>query len=252
MLQKLGRISSRTNLGGGLLGVTRVKRAGQRTRTVHEDWFAWIPDEMEQLFDATRTDLESSNVILSISLDEALSLCKRGQFDSAREQAIVISGLFNRVAVRVCHVIRTIKNHGSHFGTLPNVTPLSPSNFRGATAQRISLMDSLLAKVLFRERTRFFHKLYSLDEIIEGLQREVRALLADISEGAAGFPDRAWQLLEVLGYDLNTCMGETTVILKSFFCALPPEELETFRQKLVNPGPNLEVDPGPIPSFDSE
>ena len=230
--------------------MTRDKRGGQRTRTVHEDWFAWLPNEMEQLFDATRTDLESSNFILSISLDEALSLCGRGQFDSAKERAIVISELFNRVAVRVCHVIRTIKDHGSHFGTLPNVTPLSPSNFRGTTAQRISLMDSVLAKVLFRERTRFFHKLYSLGEIIEDLQKDVRAILADILEGEPGFPDRAWRLLEVLGYDLNTCMGETTVILKSFFCALPPEELETFRQKLVTPVPK--ADTRPTPSFDSE
>jgi len=46
-------------------------------------------------------------------------------------------------------------------------------------------------------------------------------------------PNRAWKELEILGYDLNTCMGETTVVLKSFFCALPAEELETFRQKLV-------------------
>jgi hypothetical protein len=235
------------------LGETRATRAGQRSRTVHEDWFAWIPNEMDQLFDATRHELESSNFILSISLDEALSLCKGGQFDSARERANVIVGLFDRLAARIRHVIRTIRDHGSHFGTLPNVEPLSPSNFRGATAQRVSLMNNLLAKVVFRERTRFFHKLYSLGEIIEDLQKEAHAIVASISEGASQFPDRAWQLLEVLGYDLNTCMGETTVILKSFFCALPPEELETFRTKLVNLVPSrLRVDPGQVQSFDSE
>jgi hypothetical protein len=43
----------------------------------------------------------------------------------------------------------------------------------------------------------------------------------------------------VLGYDLNTCMGETTVVLKSFFCVLPIEELESFRQKLVLQVPAL-------------
>jgi len=235
------------------LGMTHAKRAGQRSRTVHEDWSAWLPNEMDQLFDATRHDLESSNYILSISLDEALSLCKGGQFDSARERAIVIAGLFDRLAVRVGHVICTIRDHGSHFGTLPNVKPLSPSNFRGATAQRVSLMNNLLAKVLFRERTRFFHKLSSLGEIIEDLQKEAHAIAAGISEGVSQFPDRAWQLLEVLGYDLNTCMGETTVILKSFFCALPPEELETFREKLIKLVPShFPVGPGQIPSFDSE
>jgi hypothetical protein len=233
--------------------VTRAKRAGQRSRSVHEDWFAWIPNEMDQLFDATRSELETSDFILSISLDEALALCKGGQFDSAKERASVIVGLFDRLAVRVGHVIRTIKDHGAHFGTLPNVKPLSPSNFRGASAQRVSLMNSLLAKVVFRERTRFFHKLYSLGEIIEDSQREAHAIVSGISEGASQFPDRAWQQLEVLGYDLNTCMGETTVILKSFFCALPPEELETFREKLVKLIPACPVaSAGQIPSFGSE
>jgi hypothetical protein len=220
---------------------------------VHEDWFAWIPNEMDQLFDATRHELESSDFILSISLDEALSLCKGGQFDSAKERANIIAGLFDRLAMRVSHVIRTIKDHGSHFGTLPNVKPLSPANFRGASAQRVSLMNSLLAKVLFRDRTRFFHKLYSLGEIIEDSQKEARAIVESISEGATKFPDRAWQQLEVLGYDLNTCMGEATVILKSFFCVLPPEELETFREKLAKlAASRLSVDPGASSSFDSE
>ena len=240
-------------LSGGALGVTRAKRAGQRSRSVHEDWFAWIPNEMDQLFDATRNELESSDCILSITLDEALSLCKGGQFEPAKERANVVAGLFDRLAVRVGHVIRTIKDHGTHFGTLPNVKPLSPSNFRGATAQRVSLMNNLLARVLFRERTRFFHKLYSLDEIIAESQKEVHTIVNGISEGAAQFPDRAWHQLEVLGYDLNTCMGETTVILKSFFCALPPEELDAFQEKLVSLVPaRLPVNPGRIPSFGNE
>jgi hypothetical protein len=231
----------------------RAKRAGQRSRSVREDWFAWIPNEMDQLFDSTRHELESSNFILSLSLDEALALCKGGQFDSAKERAIVIAGLFDRLAVRIGHVIRTIKDHGSHFGTLPNVTPLSSSNFRGPAAQRVSLMNNLLAKVLFRERTRFFHKLSSLGEIVDDLQNEARSIVTGISEGGSQLPDRAWELLEVLGYDLNTCMGETTVILKSFFCALPPEELEPFRQKLVNLVPShLPADPGQVESFDTE
>ena len=239
--------------GGGPLGATRAKRAGQRSRTVREDWFAWIPNEMDQLFDATRAEMESSNFILSISLDEALSLCKRGELEYARDRATVIAGLFDRLAARVCHVIQTIKDHGSHFGTVPNVKPLYASNFRGTTAQRIALMDNVLAKVLFRERTRFFHKLHSLGEIIESLQKEARAILHDISEGVSQVPFRGWELLEVLGYDLNTCMGETTILLKSFFCALPAEELEAFRHKLVNLGPpGLGIDSGATPSFDPE
>jgi hypothetical protein len=234
------------------LGVARAKRVGQRSRTVREDWFAWIPNEMDQLFDATRQELESSNFILSITLDEALSLCKGGQFNFARDRVTVIASLFDRLAGRVGHVIDAIKDHGSHFGTLPNVSPLSPSNFRGATAQRVSFMNNLLAKVVFRERTRFFHKLYSLGEIVDDAQKEAGAILAAISQGSSQVPDQAFQLLEVLGYDLNTCMGETTIILKSFFCALPPEELEIFRAKLVKLTPSrFPADPGQTQSFDS-
>jgi hypothetical protein len=237
--------------GGGFLGETRAKRACQRSRTVHEDWVAWIPNEMDQLFDATRSDLESSNSILNITLDEALSLCKGGQFDSAKERAIIFAGLFDRLAVRVRHVVSSIKDHGTHFGTLPNVTSLSPSNFRGAIAQKVALMNNLLSRVVFRERTRFFHKLESIDEIVDQLQKETHAIVSELSEGDFEFSDRAWQQLEVLGYDLNTCMGEATVILKSFFCALPPEELETFRKKLISLVPSLILPaPGETHSFD--
>ena len=84
---------------------------------------------------------------------------------------MVFTELFDRLAIRLRLVIRTIKEHGSHFGTLPNVTALVASNFRGTTAQRISTKDNFLAKVLFGGRSRFFHKLHALGEIIEELQK---------------------------------------------------------------------------------
>jgi hypothetical protein len=205
---------------------------------------------MNQLFDATRQELESSNFILSVALDDALSHCKAGRYDSANESAIIVVGLFDRLALRLRHVIDTIREHGSHFGTLPNVKPLSASNFRGVTAQRVSRVNSLLAKVLFRERTRFFHKLHSLGEIVEHVHQEARAIIEGISDAAEEGSRQAWDELEVLGYDLNTCMGETTILLKSFFCALPPKELESFRQKLVRwVPPPIAVGTGRAPSW---
>jgi hypothetical protein len=194
---------------------------------------------MDQLFGATRTELENSNVILCVALDEALAFSEQEQFTVAKERAVVFKELFDRLAIRLQLVIHTIEEHGSHFGTLPNVTALAAANFRGTTAQRIASKDNFLAKILFGGRSRFFHKLQALTEIIEELQDETRVIVLDISEGASMFPDRVWRELEVLGYDLNTCMGETTVLLKSFFCALPVEELEAFRLKLVTQVPDL-------------
>jgi hypothetical protein len=222
--------------GVGLLG---PKRASQRFKTVREDWSAWLPAEMDQLFGATRSELENSNVILSVALDEAIALSEQEQFAIAKERAVVFTELFDRLAIRLRLVIRTIEEHGSHFGTLPNVTALSVSNFRGTTAQRISSKDTFLAKILFGGRSRFFHKLQALKEIIEELQDETHAIVGDVSEGVPLFPDRVWRELEVLGYDLNTCLSETTVVLKSFFCALPDEELAAFRVKLESPVPDL-------------
>jgi len=60
----------------------------------------------------------------------------------------------------------------------------------------------------------FFHKLHALKEIIEELQKETRAIVEDVSYGALGTRDCTWRELEVSEYDLNTCMGETTVVLK--------------------------------------
>jgi len=235
------------------LGVTRGKRAGQRSRTVQEDWFAWLPHEMDQLFDAARNELESSNNILSISLDEALTFCERGQFERARETASVFADLFDRLSIRLSMVIQAVKEHGSHFGTLPNVDSLAPANFRGISAQRISWMNALLARVVFRGRSRYFHKLQSVGEIIEDLQKQVHAIVTDVTDGAHIFPDRAWRELEVLGYDLHTCMSETIVILKSFFCVLPAEELEIFRTRLVSMVPAIRPDAsGRTEPFDTE
>ena len=221
------------------MGGLRAKRACQRSRNVREDWSAWLPNEMDQLFGATRSELECFNGILSVALDEALGLCEPEHFTVAKERVAAFGGLFDRLATHLRLVIRTIEEHGSHFGTLPNVVALASENFRGPTAQRISFMDNLLAKVVFRGRTRFFHKLNSLKEIIEELQKETRVIVDDVSDGTPEFLDRAWRELEVLGYDLNTCMGETTVVLKSFFCALPAEELEAFRHKLVTQVPAI-------------
>jgi hypothetical protein len=215
------------------MGASRARRAIHLTNSVRDDWFAWLPNEMDGLFDATRNELECSNAILSVALDEGLKLCDRGEYVLVREQAVVFAELFDRLAERLCLVIRNIEEHSSRFGTLPNVTALVHSNFRGNTAQRISRMSSLLARVVLRARSRFFHKLQSLKEIIEYLQGEVRETVEACSNSNELFPTQAWRELEVLGYDLNTCMSETTVILKSFFCVLPDEELDGFRQKLA-------------------
>jgi hypothetical protein len=210
-----------------------------RPRTVRDDWYAWIPNEMDELFSATRSELESSNVILSISIDEALSYCEQGEYQRAGHGIEVSTDLFNRLCDSLTGVLRTIRDHASSFGTLPNVSPLSASNFRGPSAQKLALMSSMLSRIVFNGRTRFFHKLDSLGDIVNDLQKEAHEAVNQTRRQDVGGSDSAWKVLEVLSYDLASCMAEATVVLKSFFCALPIEELEPFRSKLVTQLPAL-------------
>ncbi len=201
--------------------------------SVRKDWFALLPDGMDRLFDSTRCELESSNAIMSVTLDEALCLCKQGDIALSLEQANVFAGLFDRLALRLRIILSAVKQRGTHFPILPKVTALAPANFRGAKAQKISRTNSLLANVVFHARTRFFHKLYGLGEITEELQEGVREVMEDFDPESLPATNEAWQRLEVLAYDLNTCTSEVTVVLKSFLHALPDGELAGFQQELT-------------------
>ncbi len=214
------------------MGDSRARPWPQRARTVQEDWLAWLPSEKGEVFDGTIGELETYYAMLSVTLDEALALCNCGTIVPAREQARVSADLFDRLAERLVAVLRALHQHGRHFGTLPNVHPLRPDFFRGETAQRYARKNNLLSLVLFPTRTKFFHKLGVLSEALEDLRGEYREAAEEIAEGAAVEPELCWQTLEMLHYDLNTCLREIMVMLKSFLCALPSEELGALRKKL--------------------
>ncbi len=214
------------------MGETGAKTWPQRARSVREDWLAWMPAEKDRIFDASVADLEASYSMLSVTLDEAFALSAQGALRQARDQAAVSATLFDRLAAQLAAAQRAMAEHARHFGTLPNVAPLKPAFFRGETAQHFARKSSLLSKILFPSRSRFFHKLSVLSEIAEELAREFREAAEELTEGRSVQPGARWEALDVLHYDVNTCLRETIVMLKSFLCALPNEEVARFRQKL--------------------
>jgi hypothetical protein len=218
-----------------------ANRGLRRTASVQEDWVAWLPEEKDRLFDATLNELEISYGILSVTLDDAFNLCRQGKLAPAREQARMFAELFDRLGGRLRGILRSLYEHSRQFGTFPNTAPLRPRFFRSERAQQVARANNLLAVVRFRARTRFFRKLGALEEIVAGLQRDARETARDIAEGIAVSWRKQWILLEVLDYDLNTSLRETTIVLKSFFCVLPIEELPAFRQRVVSltPKPSL-------------
>jgi len=210
---------------------------------VRADWQAWLPAEKDRLFGAAVGELETCYAMLSVALDEALGLRSRGHLNCAREEAGVSAELFHRLAMRLLTALRAVEEHGRHFGTLPSIAPLDPQFFRGGTAQRIARRNHLFSKILLSTRSAFFHKLRDLADIIEELDGEFHEASEEITAGSSVQPVADWQVLEVRHYDLNTCLRETTVLLKSFLCALPNEQVQRFGQKLqaTSPPPPLRV-----------
>jgi hypothetical protein len=213
------------------VGIVRRMREFLRARSVSEDWRASLPVEKDRLFDAAVAELETSYGMLSVALNEALNLHAQGALGHASAQVGISADLFCRLATRLLVPLRALEEHGRHFGTLPSLAPLNAEFFCGQTAQRIARKNHLLSKVLFPTRSRFLHKLRALAEITEELDGEFREAAETIAEGATLYAGDPWRALDALHYDVNTCLRELTVLLKSFLCALPNEEVQPFTQK---------------------
>src|ERR1700722_8911901 len=203
---------------------SRGARGVQRSLGVREDWLAWLAEEKDRFFSSIHSELETSYVISSISLNDVLMLSREGRLPPAGEQAAMVVTLFDGPARQLQGLLRALGEHGRHFGTVPLVIPLRPGFFRSAAAQRTARANHLVSRVLFSARARFFRKVRALLQIVAGLQRETRALArATTLQTALG-----WDRLEEMHYDLNTCLRETTVVLKSFLCILPGPEMPQF------------------------
>lgn len=209
--------------------------------TVQRDWIASLPEGSHRLYGAALDELEASYIMQSVTLNEVFDSWAAGRIMNAREYATVFAELLDRLAERLQGVLWAMEEHGRHYGTLPNVKPLDAQNFRGVNPQRIARTDTLLANVLFHGRSRFFHKLHALLEALDGIQKESSAAAEALAADGLGTLERECRALEVLDYDLNTCLRETIVVLKSFFCVLPSEEVGPFREKLLTRMPSLKA-----------
>jgi len=204
-----------------------------RPRTVEEDWRASLPSEPGRVYGTAHDLLKDSYVIQSVTLNQAFVLCAEKQYETARQCTLTFAQLFDRLAEVLLGAIQVMEEHGRHFGTLPNVHPLDPVNFRGPAAQQVARLDNLLGRNLFKARSRFFHKLSALEDALTEIRQQSCSIAGDVMGGEERSLETTCSSLEVLDYDLNTCMQETLVVLKSFFCALPAKEVAVFREKLL-------------------
>jgi len=204
-------------------------RPPTRGKSVKDDWRAWLPDVKAQVYDRQVQLLESSYVMLSVSLNEAIELRQLGQPGKSLQAVGMTSGLCSLLTQMLAGFLRALSEHAKHYGTIPNAAPLNPANFRGHRGQRSARMSSLLSHVLLSQRLQFLHKISTLEEMVEDLGKDYRQAADDLADGMALNPNKMWDEVDSDHYDLNTCMREAIVVFKSFMIALPEGQIEAFQ-----------------------
>jgi hypothetical protein len=182
-----------------------------------------LPGEKRELFDGIVRRWELSYAMMSVALDDALSLRASGKLVCARQQVSTAAQLAERFAELMISSCTMLAHKARNVEDLPLVEPLNAEFFRGHIGLSAASWSGILHSVLRSDRSRFLNKLRILSGTLERLKREfhqaANAIYAD-SLAISG----AWSTLDCSHYDFNTCLRETEVVLKSFLRALPSED----------------------------
>lgn len=221
-------------MGAGLL-LRRNQGTTSARRSVSDDWTASLPRDKAQLFDTVVRSWESSYAMLSVALDESLTLRARGELVCSRQQISVTADLLRRLASSLTSCCLAVDLRARRIARLPAVEPLKMEFFRGSTAQTAASWNGIVHHVLFGERSRFFHKLRILSDTMRRLDGEFGSTAAEICGGLSVTAPASLGMLDSLHYDFSTCLRETEVVLKSFLRALPDDEIAGFSIDLEVP-----------------
>ena len=197
-----------------------------------------LPREKSYVFDTAVRQWECSYAMMSVALDDALSMRSRGELICARQQVRVAADLLARLTNALLGFCDAVNNRARRIEKLPVVEPMKTEFFRGDIAQSAASWNGILHRLLFGDRQRFVQKLRVLSETVENLDREFANTAEDIAKGISIQPSDGWKMLDCLHYDFNTCLRETEVVLKSFLRALPSEQLPAFAAELEAPVPS--------------
>ena len=226
---------------------TRVP--SRRYDSVRQDWRAILPYAKGSLFFDHTDKLENAYVMLSVSLNEAISLRQNGDSEKANQEIAVVGELCSRLALRINAVLHAMGQHARHFGIVPNLSLLDATNFQSERGQRAARHSNLMCQLLLSERSQFLNKLNTLEGLVDDLSDEFIRIATEVAAGISGMPSRLWEFLEQSQFDLNTCLRETDVLLKSFLLVLPEDQLAGFdfticglaRARRPNPLPSLNL-----------
>ncbi len=214
-----------------------------RKRTILSVWLGHLSAEKAAVYEPSVRELETGYSLISFALDEGLRRSEAGELRVAREAASLCGALAQRHAAVLSGALRTMERRSRHFGTLPEVRPLDVETFRGEAARTASKWNALLHRVLFSARARWFHKLRTLEEILWFTQETFLETAGELADGVNLAPMKAWAQLEATHDDWNTCLQETTILLKCLLETLAPGEVEELRGELEKQRERAEKEP---------
>ena len=204
-------------------------------RSVREEWLAGLPDAKQRAFQKAVTPLEAGYAMFSIAVNESFALRRSGSLVRAREQVGTTAGVMHRFTDQLSHLLDVTIQQARESSHAPRVAPLNPAFFRWPISRRLASWESAIDLVLPTRGLRFRRKLNALLRSVNHLAGEFHYAAREISEGSSVHPESHWEALDSLHYDLNTCLRETIVVLKSFLLGLSSDELDAFCRRLGCP-----------------
>jgi hypothetical protein len=207
-----------------------VLRQNQKLPSVRDDWCAWLPHDKAQVFDDYVHELEALYMMFSVALNEALELRQSGMLAKSYRAASMTPALCARLARCLGALLRALGEHAKHYGTIPNAASLDPSNFQGPKEQRTARMSDLLSRVLLTQRSQFLHKIGTLGEMAGDIDKNFGLAVENLAVGTSSYTEDEWRVVDDAHYDLNTCLREVIVLLKSFLLVLPQDQLVAFQR----------------------
>ena len=218
----------------------RISKPGPNNgRSVQADWYGWLPEAKMQLFQVYASEYEACYMMLSVSLNEAISLRESGYIRKSLQIIDVLPSLCGRLTDRLQGLLVSLDAHAKHYGIIPSVAPLQAGNFRGVRGQRSARMSAMLNRVLLSRRAQFLNKIASLRDMLLELGGDFQDTADDMVNGVSLDGGRAlWVVLDDDHFDLNTCFRESMILLKCFLRVLPDDQLTPF-QKTVSGQPSV-------------
>jgi hypothetical protein len=177
--------------------------------------------------------METPYMMLSVMLDEAVSLHNVGSLMSAMQSVSILSPLCGGLTGHLQELLRVLEQYVEYHALAPNVRPLSAANFLGQNSKYAAYKSSAVSSVLFPPQARFLNKIETLRKLVCALGVEFCDAAEELScDGPTAEHLDLWRKLNTGHFDLNTCVRELMVMPKSFLRALPEDQLANFQHSM--------------------